>query len=229
MSNRRVLATGGTSLPALSDNGTVVTSTEQIQGANNTLVTAPTYSFAGNSSTGIYNNSTQVRISSGGSISGIFSGTLFTTGVSGITFDAGTGDTFLARRGAANLRMGAADLNGTPVDQTLSVQNAITGSDLPGGHFTLDAPLGTGLGAASKISINRAIMKATGTTAQTSVRMLSLSASPRHFQTHRPPPRPSQRLRWDQTLAVAALAHSHWLRPTEPTSTLKHSHSTCRS
>jgi hypothetical protein len=228
MSNRRVLATGGTSLPALSDNGTVVTSTEQIQGANNTLVTAPTYSFAGNSSTGIYNSNSQVRISSGGSISGIFSGTLFTTGVSGITFDAGTGDTFLARRGAANLRMGAADLNGTPVDQTLSVQNAITGSDLPGGHFTLDAPLGTGLGAASKISINRAIMKATGATAQTAQNAFAVGQSKTLSNTSATA----------QTIATITLgsnagggcaAHSHWSRPTEPTSTLRHSRSTCRS
>jgi hypothetical protein len=82
------------------------------------------------------------------------------------------------RRSAANLALRCnSDANGTPVDQTISVQNAITGSDLPGGHFTIDAPLGTGLGATSKVSINRAIMKATGATAQTATNAFAVGQS----------------------------------------------------
>lgn len=180
-SRRGLVGGGGNSLPALSDNGTLVISTESIQVPDSSSVN------------GIRNATNTGWAFSGGNIWGLSSGTrrlgfLGTTDFEmantmqlGWSSNADPGlagsDTFLRRRGAANFQFGGADVNGTPVDQTFSVQNAITGSDLPGGHFTIDAPLGTGLGAASKISINRAIMKATGTTAQTAQNAFAVGMS----------------------------------------------------
>jgi hypothetical protein len=93
------------------------------------------------------------------------------------TFAGNASDTVLRRRGAANIAMGLVDVNGVPVAQTLSVQNAITGTDLPGSTWTLDAPLGTGAGAGSKTVLNRALMRATGTTAQTSANAFAVCES----------------------------------------------------
>jgi hypothetical protein len=89
----------------------------------------------------------------------------------------GAGDLRIRRRGAANMQFGTSDVNGVPVAQTISVQNAITGSNLAGSTFTLDAPLGTGTGAGSAIRLNRALMQASGTTAQTSTNAFAVGQS----------------------------------------------------
>lgn len=86
-------------------------------------------------------------------------------------------DLFLGRRAAANFKLGALDVNGAPVAQTISVQNAITGSNLAGSVFTIDAPLGTGNAAGAGTKVNRALMQATGTTAQTATNALVIAES----------------------------------------------------
>jgi hypothetical protein len=96
---------------------------------------------------------------------------------SSTSYASANNDTVLRRRAAANIAMGLVDVNGVPVAQTLSVQNAITGTDLPGSTWTLDAPLGTGAGAGSKTVLNRALMRATGTTAQTSANAFAVCES----------------------------------------------------
>jgi hypothetical protein len=77
-------------------------------------------------------------------------------------------DTFITKRSAANIRFGLGDVNGVPVAQTISVQNAVTGADLAGSTFTIDAPLGTGAGAGASTKINRAQILASSATAQSS-------------------------------------------------------------
>jgi hypothetical protein len=60
-------------------------------------------------------------------------------------------DTILTRRGAANLRLGAADA-ATPVAQTLSVQSVVaTGANQAGADFTITGSQGRGSGAGGSI------------------------------------------------------------------------------
>ena len=62
-----------------------------------------------------------------------------------------TPDVFLARRAAANLRLGAADA-AAPVAQTLSVQSVVAGTpDTAGANFTITGSQGTGTGAGGSI------------------------------------------------------------------------------
>lgn len=166
---------GGTSLPALSDNGTIVTSTEPILVPAGTI-TSPSIQWAESTAnagwfraaTNVYdfsigNSTVPIRFANNTNTGNVVVNTILGISTNPNSTNA---DLFLRRRGAANFQLGAPDLNGTPVDQTISVQNAITGSNLPGGHLTIDAPVGTGLGAASKTCLNRALMGATGATAQ---------------------------------------------------------------
>lgn len=165
---------GGSSLAALSDNGTVVTSTEPlVLPVGAVALASNSLQFGGNF--GIYSpGANTVRLSNGSdrielSIQGI---TVASNGANQYAVGAtvASPDTWLRRRAAASWMLGAADLNGSPVAQTLGVQNAITGTDLPGAAaFTLAAPLGTGAGAGSSIQLQRAQMTGTGTTAQTGV------------------------------------------------------------
>jgi hypothetical protein len=177
---------GGLKDSSITDNGTTVTTTEPIVVPDTAGSGVPSVKGA-TATTGIYMNGGTVGMVSttaGWASTGGTAATSLQLPVGGIlgwstsaSIAAAGSDTFLGKRSTANFRFGAADLNGTPVDQTISVQNAITGSDLPGGHFTIDAPLGTGLGATSKVSINRAIMKATGATAQTATNAFAVGQS----------------------------------------------------
>ena len=80
-------------------------------------------------------------------------------------------DTILSRGGAAaTLQLGAADVNGSPVAQTLKVQSAITGTNLAPAAWTLQGSLGTGNATPGAINITSGGRSATsGTTAQTAV------------------------------------------------------------
>jgi len=95
------------------------------------------------------------------------------TGVIGFasgTADGTTHDTFLTRGAAATLQLGAADVNGSPVAQTLKVQSAITGTNLAPAAWTLRGSLGTGNATPGAINITSGGRSATsGTTAQTAV------------------------------------------------------------
>lgn len=74
-------------------------------------------------------------------------------------------DTFFTREAAATMQMGA-DVNGAAVAQSLKAPDAITGSNVKGGDFTLASGRGTGNAAASSFHIQVPSMLATGTTAQ---------------------------------------------------------------
>ena len=81
-----------------------------------------------------------------------------------------TQDTFLTRGAAATLQLGAADVNGSPVAQTLKVQSAITGTNLAPAAWTLQGSLGTGNATPGAINITSGRRSATsGTTAQTAI------------------------------------------------------------
>jgi hypothetical protein len=96
--------------------------------------------FGGSGSTGMHWSSGLFLVEGGGSFAAI------TT--TGLIF---YGDTILSRRGAANLRLGAADA-ATPVAQTLSVQGR-TGTDAAATAypFTIQGAQGTGTGAGGSI------------------------------------------------------------------------------
>jgi hypothetical protein len=72
-------------------------------------------------------------------------------------------DTFLTRRGAANLRLGAADA-ATPVAQTLSVQSALAGTtNTAGANLTVTSSQGTGTGVGGSIIFQVAPAGSSGT------------------------------------------------------------------
>jgi hypothetical protein len=76
----------------------------------------------------------------------------------------GTYDTAITRRGAANLRFGAADA-AAPVAQTLSVQSVVAGTtDTAGANLTITGSQGTGTGAGGSIIFQVATAGSTGST-----------------------------------------------------------------
>jgi hypothetical protein len=76
----------------------------------------------------------------------------------GLTFDV-----ILSRRGAANLRFGAADA-AAPVAQTLSVQSVVAGTtNTAGANLTITGSQGTGTGAGGSIIFQTAPAGTTGT------------------------------------------------------------------
>lgn len=113
------------------------------------LTKAGTLTFAGNlqvSTNGIYMEGTAVgtvRIPGAGGYYG------FTT--NSVSTPLSTIDTFISRRGAANLRLGAADA-AAPVAQTLSVQSVVAGTtNTAGANITITGSQGTGTGAGGSI------------------------------------------------------------------------------
>lgn len=72
-------------------------------------------------------------------------------------------DLFLTRRGAANLRLGAADA-AAPVAQTLSVQSVVAGtSNTAGANLTITGSQGTGTGAGGSLIFQVAPAGSSGT------------------------------------------------------------------
>lgn len=101
----------------------------------------------------------------------------------------GTLDTILTRRGAANLRFGAADA-AAPVDQTLSVQSVVAGtSNTAGANLTITGSQGTGTGAGGSIIFQVAPAGGTGTAQNalaTALQIVSTSATTTTFQFWQP-------------------------------------------
>lgn len=165
---------GGKAFPSLTDSGALVTSTSGILLPIGS-VTNPSLQWAeSTANAGLYRNGANTyEFSIGNStvmmrwLSALVPVVVRTA--LGISTDPRTvgPDLILSRRAAANFSLGAADVNGVPVAQTLSVQNAITGSNLPGSVFTIAGPLGTGTGAGAATKLQRGLMQASGTTAQT--------------------------------------------------------------
>lgn len=75
-------------------------------------------------------------------------------------------DAFFSREAAATIQMGA-DVNGAAVNQTFKAHDGITGSDILGAKLTLASGLGTGAAVSGPLTINRQLVKASGSTAQT--------------------------------------------------------------
>ena len=72
-------------------------------------------------------------------------------------------DTFITRRGVANLRFGAADA-AAPVPQKLSVQSVVAGTtDIAGANLTITGSQGTGTGAGGSIIFQVAPAGSSGT------------------------------------------------------------------
>jgi hypothetical protein len=89
---------------------------------------------------------------------------------------AATFDLFLGRRGAANLRLGAADA-AVPVAQTLSVQSVATGTaNTAGANFTIAGSQGTGTGAGGSIIFQVAPATTNGSTPNTLTNALTINA-----------------------------------------------------
>lgn len=158
----------------LTDNGTNVISTEAFLAADGTI-NLPAYAFSNNSNMGMYRaGSSDLRFTVGAVDALRLTGGNAIYPASGlIEFGSSlvsSADLFFGRRTTANLRFGAADVNGVPVAQTISVQNAITGSNLVGSQFSLAGSLGTGTGLPAPVVIQGADASvATGTTAQTEI------------------------------------------------------------
>jgi len=90
------------------------------------------------------------------------------------TSSNGVADAFFTRRGAANLRFGAADA-AAPVAQTLSVQSVVAGtSNTAGANLTITGSQGTGTGAGGDIIFQTADVGASGTAQNTLVTALRI-------------------------------------------------------
>ncbi len=93
-------------------------------------------------------------------------------------------DTFLTRRGAANLRLGAADA-ATALAQTLSVQSVVAGtSNTAGANLTITGSQGTGTGAGGSIIFQVAPAGTTGT-AQNALETFGEITSARELNLYR--------------------------------------------
>lgn len=75
-------------------------------------------------------------------------------------------DTLFRRAAAATVQMGT-DVNGAAVNQTIKAHDGITGTDILGASLTLAPGKGTGAAVSGSVIVNRDLVKATGTTAQT--------------------------------------------------------------
>ena len=81
----------------------------------------------------------------------------------------------LSSQAAGQIQAGASDVNGTPVAQTLQAQSAITGTDLAGSNFTINASRGTGAGVAGNIVFNGAPHGSTGSSQNAYAPILTLN------------------------------------------------------
>lgn len=166
----------GGGVAAITDNGTVVTSTEPIVlplGAINT----PALTFTGaTSTTGMFKTGAQIRFTLDGSsaqlvlASGAGFGVAVTGGL-GIGSPGGTPTVLLTPVTTGSLLMGQ-PASATPAANTFQIgENSRGGTDsnVAGASGTLKPGIGTGLGAGTKLCIQRDIMGATGSTAQNTI------------------------------------------------------------
>lgn len=160
---------------SITDNGTTVVTTEPVYGPIGAVGT-PTYSFTGNTNTGwwslasngIFGSVNGVRVFVMNN-TGLVLGTSLPMGWSNVA-DAGaiTPDLQLNRLAAASLLIGRV-ANASPVAQTVTCgesSRAATDSNVAGSNCTLAPGIGTGLGAGTKLCLQRDLMGATGSTAQ---------------------------------------------------------------
>lgn len=136
-------------------------------------VATPSYSFAGATSTGMFVSGTNVEFSSGSSLTGLFSSSIGTVGQAGLVANqclmltTANTDIQLCRAGAANPTWGVA--NATPTAYTHNMAGSSRGgtdTNVKGANATIQAGIGTGNAAGTQLVLNRNLMGATGTTAQ---------------------------------------------------------------
>lgn len=172
------LQVGGTTKFSVAKNGQV------LSGYTGTSVA--TYSFVGDPTTGFgYRTTSTVSIMSANTEAARIN---FTNGVDGLSRGigvsnggpiylgaAGIPDTYITRRGAANLRFGAADA-AAPVAQTLSVQSVVAGtSNTAGANLTITGSQGTGTGAGGNIIFQTSASGASGTAQNALSTVMTLS------------------------------------------------------
>ena len=93
----------------------------------------------------------------------------------GTTTDTAASDTYLTRKAAASLQMGAADA-ASPVAQTLGVQSVVAGTtDTAGAAWTINGSQGTGTGAGGSIIMRTAPAGTTGSSQNALAARLTLT------------------------------------------------------
>lgn len=96
--------------------------------------------------------------------SGVFTFNTGQLGWSSTSGSSGSPDTFITRKAAANIALGAADV-ASPVAQSFSVQNVVTGtSNVAGANFTHNMSQGTGTGVGGSYIVRVAPAGTTGST-----------------------------------------------------------------
>ena len=96
-------------------------------------------------------------------------------------------DLILSRRGAANLRLGAADVDGSPVPQFLSAQSTAattTSNNVAGADFTIDGSQGTGTGVGGSIVFRVAPIGSSGNTRNALTSALTISGGSAFLTTN---------------------------------------------
>jgi hypothetical protein len=78
----------------------------------------------------------------------------------------------LSSPAVGNIQLGAVDVNGSPVAQTLSAQSAITGTDLAGAAMLIKGSRGTGAGSPGSVGIQTGVAGSTGATQSTLITAL---------------------------------------------------------
>jgi len=90
---------------------------------------------------------------------------------------SGSPDTILTRgNNAATLRLGSATASGTPVAQTIAIQDA-TGTNIAGATLTIQGGAGTGTGTPGSIIFQVPAVGSSGTTLQTASTRLTVSST----------------------------------------------------
>lgn len=153
------------------DTITITTATRAAVGSDS----IPAYSFTSATNSGFWLDSGNIRIVIGAVRSGRFVS-------NGMSFESANildwaADLFLARGGAANLRIGGANA-ASPVAQTFSTQGSRSGSDtnVGGGNLTVQSGTGTGTGTISTLFLQSPVAIGSGTGAQTQTTGMAIKA-----------------------------------------------------
>lgn len=153
--------------------------TAQLQAGATASYTNPTYSFNGFSTSGFgfgSNNNDGYWVNAGATVfnfgnvaQALGINMISSTGTLGYNFTASAAGTApdlrLTRDSAATLQLGV-DVNGAAIDQSIKGHDGITGTDIKGAALTLAPGKGTGAGISGSVILNRDLVLATGTTAQ---------------------------------------------------------------
>lgn len=159
---------GGTSVPALSDNGTNVLSTEALLLPAGTGL-LPAVASSANTNSGMFFVGTSVAFSANGTqIASMIAGEGMRINNNSLLFGTST-DAGLQRLGAGSFQFAKA-ANATPVAYTVQIGESSRGgtdTNVAGANGTLKPGVGTGNAVGNKLVIQRNLMGASGSVAQT--------------------------------------------------------------